>query len=146
MVGVPNAMGVLLRRMQLRVESAFQEGASCSLCVWINHRFSSGSRRDVVMVRCWVYRQTYVDRKKAEKGERNQAANHSVHVVGQLKSELMNTARVRFPLCRDGVGWRDVRVPPRVKPRPSVCTTGSWRRNSYVEDDIFLTGRSYSRG
>lgn len=38
--------------------------------------------------------QTYVDRRKREMGERNQAANHSVNVVGQLKTELVNTAKV----------------------------------------------------
>eukprot|EP00752_Nemacystus_decipiens_P003584 g3303.t1 len=37
--------------------------------------------------------QTYVDRRKKEMGERNQAANHSVNVVGQLKTELVNTAK-----------------------------------------------------
>lgn len=36
----------------------------------------------------------YVDRRKAEMGERNQAASHSVNVVGQLKSELISTAKV----------------------------------------------------
>lgn len=36
----------------------------------------------------------YVNRRKAEMGERNQSANHSVNVVGQLKTELMNTAKV----------------------------------------------------
>lgn len=39
-----------------------------------------------------------MDRRKAEKGERNQAASHSIHVVGQLKTELMDTARVSFVL------------------------------------------------
>lgn len=36
----------------------------------------------------------YVNRRKSEMGERNQSANHSVNVVGQLKTELMNTAKV----------------------------------------------------
>ncbi|CAN0286617.1 unnamed protein product, partial [Hapterophycus canaliculatus] len=42
--------------------------------------------------------QTYVNRRKQEMGERNQAANHSVNVVGQLKTELINTAKVRVYL------------------------------------------------
>ncbi|CAN0352018.1 unnamed protein product, partial [Ectocarpus sp. 12 AP-2014] len=37
--------------------------------------------------------QTYVNRRKQEMGDRNQAANHSVNVVGQLKTELINTAK-----------------------------------------------------
>ncbi|CBN79451.1 Soluble NSF Attachment Protein (SNAP) Receptor (SNARE) [Ectocarpus siliculosus] len=37
--------------------------------------------------------QTYVNRRKQEMGDRNQAANHSVNVVGQLKMELINTAK-----------------------------------------------------
>ncbi|CAM9744411.1 unnamed protein product [Scytosiphon promiscuus] len=37
--------------------------------------------------------QTYVNRRKKEMGDRNQAANHSVNVVGQLKTELINTAK-----------------------------------------------------
>ncbi|CAN0113422.1 unnamed protein product, partial [Laminaria digitata] len=37
--------------------------------------------------------QMYVNRRKKEMGERNQAASHSVNVVGQLKTELINTAK-----------------------------------------------------
>ncbi len=49
--------------------------------------------RNVTSIVCIL--QTYVDRRKKEMGERNQAANHSVNVVGQLKTELVNTAKVR---------------------------------------------------
>lgn len=43
----------------------------------------------------------YVNRRKKEMGERNQAASHSVNVVGQLKTELINTAKVNaiWALC-----------------------------------------------
>eukprot|EP00904_Undaria_pinnatifida_P008386 jgi/Undpi1/4678/HiC_scaffold_18.g08032.m1 len=37
--------------------------------------------------------QMYVNRRKKEMGERNQEASHSVNVVGQLKTELINTAK-----------------------------------------------------
>ncbi|CAM9556312.1 unnamed protein product, partial [Discosporangium mesarthrocarpum] len=36
--------------------------------------------------------QMYVDRQKSQLGDKNQSTSHSVNVVGQLKSELMNTA------------------------------------------------------
>ncbi|CAM9186849.1 unnamed protein product [Chrysoparadoxa australica] len=37
--------------------------------------------------------QAYVDSKRKSSGKKNQAASHSVNVVGQLKTELMNTTK-----------------------------------------------------
>ncbi|CAM9761178.1 unnamed protein product, partial [Choristocarpus tenellus] len=36
--------------------------------------------------------QAYVEHQKSQLGEKNQSTSHSVNVVGQLKTELMNTA------------------------------------------------------